>query len=410
MKFRVLLTVLVTSAVVIVTTMLGLVARAQAPNDARYVVTDLGTLGGTYSYGYGINNAGIVSGGAATSSQTNFVAQTAFLWYGGPKLISLGTLGGPDCTGCSSEGGGPNAFGVSVLVSETADFDPNGEDFCAFGTHRQCLGAIWENGVLTALSPFEGGHNSQAYWINNLGQSVGFAEDGTFDSTCASITPFQVLRIEAAIWEPNGKIRQRPPLSGDTISFALGINENGEAVGGSGLCSNTSVPPISPPPASSVAHAVLWDKNGSPVDLGTLGGSTFNVSASINDRGEVVGDSLSSKDGTLHPFLWTKETGIQDLGAPAGASLTGIPCCHTINNKGQVVGFSVGAAGPHAFLWEHGEMTDLNTVIPADSGWVLQFADSINDAGQIVGFGVNGNGETHAFVATPVELRRFSSR
>jgi hypothetical protein len=45
-------------------------------------------------------------------------------------------------------------------------------------------------------------------------------------------------------------------------------------------------------------------------------------------------------------------------------------------------------------------MTDLNTLIPADSGWYLQSALSIDDAGEIVGYGtINGN--AHAFLAIP---------
>ena len=47
-----------------------LAALAIAQPSPRYTVTDLGTLGGMYSYGYGINNAGEVSGGAATPTQT----------------------------------------------------------------------------------------------------------------------------------------------------------------------------------------------------------------------------------------------------------------------------------------------------------------------------------------------------
>jgi uncharacterized membrane protein len=35
--------------------------QGQTPEHARYTVTDLGTLGGSYSYGYGINDAGVVS-------------------------------------------------------------------------------------------------------------------------------------------------------------------------------------------------------------------------------------------------------------------------------------------------------------------------------------------------------------
>lgn len=42
-------------------------------------------------------------------------------------------------------------------------------------------------------------------------------------------------------------------------------------------------------------------------------------------------------------------------------------------------------------------MTDLNSLLPAGSGWVLGQATAINDLGQIVGFG-SINGQTHAFL------------
>jgi hypothetical protein len=35
----------------------------------HYTVKDLGTLGGLYSYAYGLNNAGVVAGAAATPTQ-----------------------------------------------------------------------------------------------------------------------------------------------------------------------------------------------------------------------------------------------------------------------------------------------------------------------------------------------------
>lgn len=40
-------------------------------------------------------------------------------------------------------------------------------------------------------------------------------------------------------------------------------------------------------------------------------------------------------------------------------------------------------------------MLDLNTLIPASSGWQISFASGINDLGQIVGVGVR-NGQSHA--------------
>ena len=369
--------------------------KGQTPESARYTVTDLGTLGGSYSYGYGINNAGVVSGGAATQAQTDGVSQTAFLWDRG-HFFNLGTLGGIACPDCSSEAGGPNAKGESPILSETSEPAYMGEDFCGFGTHRQCLGAIWKNEKMTALSTLRGGQNGQAYWTNDRGQVVGFAENGTIDPTCASSVPFQVLRFEAVIWGPNGDVHELHPLQGDTVGFAFGINDKGQAVGATGVCSNTSLPPVHP----AGTHAVLWEKDGTPTDLGSLAGLAPNVAGSINNLGQVVGTSPFS-DGTIHTFLWTRTTGMQDLGTFPGAVVTVAPCCHTINDKGQVAGFSIDAVGNmRAFLWRNGVMSDLNALVP-DSPLYLLAASSINDAGEIAGYGVNSDGDVHAFLATP---------
>jgi probable HAF family extracellular repeat protein len=366
-----------------------LAALAIAQPSPRYTVTDLGTLGGMYSYGYGINAAGVVSGGAATPTQTG-VSQTAFLWYDG-HMIDLGTLPG----GLNSEAGGPNSSGEAAIFSETYRTDPNGEDFCELGTHRQCLGAIWKNGVMTALPTLEGGHNAAAYDINNRGQVVGFAENGKRDATCLTGgTPFQVIRFEAVIWGADGEIRELPPLKGDTVGFAWGINDAGQVVGSSGLCSNTAIPP-----EPSGQHAVLWDKDGSVTDLGNLG-SAPNVATSINSRGDVVGTAQSAADGTIHAFKWTRGKPMQDLGAFPGAFATVAPCCKTINDRGEVVGFAVDASGQRALVWQGNVPVDLNTLIPAGSPWYLQTACSINAAGEITGQGLI-DGNVHAFLLTP---------
>jgi probable HAF family extracellular repeat protein len=47
-------------------------------------------------------------------------------------------------------------------------------------------------------------------------------------------------------------------------------------------------------------------------------------------------------------------------------------------------------------------MTDLNSPIATNSGWLLKVAAAINDNGQIVGWGVNPSGEIHAFLLTPL--------
>jgi probable HAF family extracellular repeat protein len=148
---------------------------------------------------------------------------------------------------------------------------------------------------------------------------------------------------------------------------------------------------------------VLWEKDGTVVDVGNLGGRPINVATGINNRGEVVGNS-SLPDGSGQPFIWTRATGIQPLGRFAGVVANAAPCCHTINDKGEVAGFSIdGTTGNvRAIVWLNKTPIDMNTLIPKGSPWYLLQALSLNNAGQIVGFGsINGN--VHAFLVTSIQ-------
>ena len=69
-----------------------------------------------------------------------------------------------------------------------------------------------------------------------------------------------------------------------------------------------------------------------------------------------------------------------------------------INDNGQVVGYCFTSGSDHAFLYSNGIAQDMNTLIPASSGWTLEDAYGINDSGQVVGTGVNPSGQTHAFL------------
>ena len=80
--------------------------------------------------------------------------------------------------------------------------------------------------------------------------------------------------------------------------------------------------------------------------------------------------------------------------------MTVAPCCDTINDRGQIVGFSVDGEGLHGFLWQDNAFTDLKNLIPEDSPWQLLVPQSINDAGEITGQGLI-DGELHAFLAIP---------
>src|ERR1039457_7088970 len=84
-----------------------LAPTAIAQQQPCYTVIDLGTFrGGDNSAGYGINDAGWVTG---CSNRAANGPQKAFLWYGyspfgAYPLTDLGTLGGP--ASCAN---GPNA-------------------------------------------------------------------------------------------------------------------------------------------------------------------------------------------------------------------------------------------------------------------------------------------------------------
>jgi probable HAF family extracellular repeat protein len=51
----------------------------------------------------------------------------------------------------------------------------------------------------------------------------------------------------------------------------------------------------------------------------------------------------------------------------------------------------------HAFIWENGQMTDLNNLIPTGTGWILTHATAISENSVIVGFGLK-DGMEHGFI------------
>jgi probable HAF family extracellular repeat protein len=93
----------------------------------RYTVTDLGTLGGTFSLAGGINNRGSVEGFSNLPGDT---ASHAFFWQKG-VMTDLGTLGGPN----SNASFRPNESDKVGGGADTSTPDPLGDDFCFLGTH-----------------------------------------------------------------------------------------------------------------------------------------------------------------------------------------------------------------------------------------------------------------------------------
>jgi probable HAF family extracellular repeat protein len=369
-------------SILLVTTIV-LACFSDAVAQTSYKVTDLGTLhNGYFGCTMGLNNRGW------TETQYGYLDASGNLVKGRVAInvdgltIDLGTLGGPNSWD-NPYGGEINDRGEAVGYSETSVPDPDGEDICAFGTHLTCRPFLWQNGHMRAL-PTVGGNNGQASAINNHGQISGFAETTTVDSGCP---PYKT--ILPVLWE-KGKAQPLPTVGSDPDGEANGINDQGQAVGYSGTC-------------STAIHAVLWE-NGTAFPLPNLGTAAHNLAFGINDQGQIVGQVASSDGTTRYAALW-QNGALTNLGTLPGDFAA---VASGINSQGQVVGSTRDSNfhWSHAFIWQNGIMTDLNTLFPANSNLFATMAISINSAGQISGMAtvLNGRraGETHAFLATPV--------
>ena len=304
-----------------------------APAVAHWTVTDLGTLGGAYSYGYGINNAGQVTGNASTGSNSH-----AFLYSNG-AMTDLGTLGG-----VISYGYGINNTGQVTGYSYTAG---NLTDH-AF---------LYSNGTMIDLGTL-GGSWSKGYGINNAGQVTGWAPTAG--------------NVQHAFLYSNGSMTDLGTLGGFT-SYGYGINDFGHVTGKA--------------QAANTADRAFLYSNGVMTDLGTLGGG-YSEGYAINNAGQVTGRANTAGNAS-HAFLYSNGS-MTDLGTLGGGYSEG----YAINNAGQVTGWAntVGNAAQHAFLYSQGTMQDVNSFNGvAGSGLTLNEARSINDVGQIVG---NGYGPT----------------
>lgn len=119
----------------------------------------------------------------------------------------------------------------------------------------------------------------------------------------------------------------------------------------------------------------------------------------INAAGVVVGAMRSTTTGPRTAFRHAG-AGMEPLGTLGGARSVAFD----VNTAGQVVGESETASGAvHAFRYADGAMVDLNSLLPADSGWELLTARAINDRGEVVGQGRH-QGALHAYVLSPTDL------
>ena len=213
---------------------------------------------------------------------------------------------------------------------------------------------------------------------------------------------------QAYLWQADG---QGAPLNGvagePTIATALNNADPVQVVGARQTVEGST-------------HAFVWTEGGALRDLGEFQ-EYHTVATGINDSGHVVGwfgsgfRSIELRSKYIRPvsesssraFLWSEGQGEDpwtDLGTLATDN-AGQSAAYGINNDGQVVGYAETDSGEvHAFLYTLEEgMQDLNTLIPADSGWVLEVAHGVNQYGQIVGQGLL-KGIPRAFLLTPSDM------
>jgi uncharacterized membrane protein len=238
----------------------------------------------------------------------------------------------------------------------------------------QCCGRVdvhatlWRDGVPIDLDPVPTRY-SRAFDVNDVGDVVGYANFDAFRWRAGA--GMQILpglpgydQTRAHAVNNSGTIAGFSYIQGSNYAVAWVAGELTDLTAGLvGCCGRSSqghainahgavagVAPFNGGPL----HAAIW-KEGGAIDLGALTGNPPEQSVSeargISDAGDVVGWSWAAGMGRF-AVLWSRGT------TTVLPSFFGTACCtiaHAINNRGQVVGESVGSTvsddGTRAVLW-----------------------------------------------------------
>ena len=374
---------------------------AQPVTAATYEVRPLDSLGGSNSRGQGVNDWGLVSG---FSNLPDGKGRRAVVWFK-ERMFRLDPLGGTNSS-IAWSGQSNDPFVVGITQTNQPQSRSDGWSCRAFfpvdATKYTCVGFAWDGSRMKPL-PALGGDNSFAASANGRREVVGWAETKKADSTCIDPTD---RGFRAVVWDLAArKTIELARFKDDSASAATAISDRGHVVGISGDCDQSVG-------RKSARHAVMWH-NGKVNDLGNVGGDTWNTPTAITRRGDIVvgfanAPGASADTPQFRAWLWTKRDDI------ACAKLPGKDICDLgtldaggtaeawgVNERGQVVGTACSSAGfCRAFLWENGEMKDLDQLKRNYPHRLLNAMD-INNLGQVTGRAQITSTSFEAFIATP---------
>lgn len=193
-------------------------------------------------------------------------------------------------------------------------------------------------------------------------------------------------------------------LTAGDMSYATGINNSGQVVGWSGYDSTQTT-------------AFIWE-NGTMSAISSTAGLR-SVATGINNAGQVSGyAAVAASNGTSyyndHAFIYSKTTGMQDLGSPYGGTNS---AAYAINNSGLV-----GGSGQttlldsqnkptiyHATTWSGSASQSRDLGLLSSQGYEMwggpwSRVNSVNDSGVSAGYAstgkldLNGDPAGHAVI------------
>jgi probable HAF family extracellular repeat protein len=332
-----------------------------------YTITDLGALPGAPScMAFAVNDRGVVAGTCSGADPFN---EMAFVWDSG-VMTALGTLPRANYSAAHAI----NAAGVVVGEGDSADFRPEP--------------TLYRDGTVVNIDENSG--NARAIYVNDAGVIVGNYAKGF--GPVSSWSP--VIWTERADRPGRfDRISLEPYPGGESKSrygYAVGANQQLQVVG---YVQNSLFG----------QRGAFWDNDADHTLtlLEPLPGDWSSVALAVNDLGQAVGQSHHAF--RTRAVLWMNDAARTpvDLGTlPGDLDSTAT----AINNQGQVIGLSTSAENvTRPFLWENGQMLDVNTLLDATGGgadWTILSVTGINNLGQIVGIG-QYQGQPRSFLMTP---------